>query len=88
MHTSGHTSLYKALHSVQGSSLFDFLVMCHESLRCIFKIVVMDAQLPTNDTVETVTFPKNRSMFAGVNISGLQIVISKQAILNRFHIEG
>jgi len=48
----------------------------------------MDAQLPTMETVETITFPMNLSTFSGVNISGLQIVIPKQAILNRFSIEG
>ena len=51
-------------------------------------MLVMDALLPTMDTVETVTFPKNLSMFSGVNVSGLQIVIPEQAILNRFSAEG
>jgi len=44
----------------------------------------MDAQLPTMETVRTITFPMNRDMFSGVNVSGLQIVIPEQAILNRF----
>jgi len=48
----------------------------------------MDAQLPTMETVETIVFPMNGSMFSGVNVSGLQIIITKQAILNRFSIEG
>ena len=48
----------------------------------------MDAQLPTMETVETIIFPMDRSTFSGVNVTGLQIIISKQAILNRFSIEG
>jgi len=48
----------------------------------------MDAQLPTMETVETVTFPMNRSMFSAMNVSDLQIVIPEQAILNRFNNKG
>ena len=69
----------------------------HTALKCFVHIfitlfyhvlVVMDAQLPTAQTVETITFPENSRMFSNTNATVLQIVIPAEAIQHRFTVEG
>ena len=50
--------------------------------------VVINAQLPTSFTAETITFPSDNSIFSGINTSALQIVVPREAILYRFSVEG
>jgi len=54
----------------------------------MFLPTVIDAQLPTSFTAETILFPSDISMFSGINTSMLQILIPREAILYRFHVEG
>jgi len=53
-----------------------------------FSSAVIDAQLPTSLTAETIRFPSDPSIFSGPNTSTLQIVIPRETILFRFGVEG
>jgi len=59
----------------------------HVVIRKLF-FTVMDAQLPSALTIETIIFPEEPRNFSRTNASVLQIVIPEEAIQHRFTVEG
>jgi len=81
-------SLAFSLAEISASQITKFSCYHPIEFACMISSAVIDIQLPTSLTAETIIFPTDLSMFSGINTSVLQIMIPKEAILYRFIVEG